>query len=112
MVGACNSIDKPRDQNDFSILYLEAVTRVFLNNLEAASGRDQGKIFRKIRFSENFPFPVLPGKYFPAQFRIFRFQNSKIQKNHKNENRIFRPDFVAFRSDFGAFRAEKIVLAM
>ena len=66
----------------------------------------------KSGFSENFPFPVLPGKYFPAQFRIFRFQNSKIQKNHKNENRIFRPDFVAFRSDFGAFRAEKIVLAM
>ena len=50
MVGAYNSIDKPRDQNNFSILYLEAVTRVFLNNLEAASGRDSGVL------EQSFPF--------------------------------------------------------
>ena len=62
---------------------------------------------------ENLPLPVVSEKRIPAKFRIFRFQNSKIQKKTiKNENRIFRPDFVAFRSDFGAFRSENIVLAM
>jgi len=72
----------------------------------------QGKIFRPENpdFGKKIPFPVLPGNYFPAKLRFFRFQNSK--KFIKNENRIFRPDFVAFRSDFGAFRSENIVLAM
>ena len=46
----------------------------------------------KSGFSENFPFPVLSGKYFPAQFRIFRFQNSK--KIIKTKTGFFRPDFI------------------
>ena len=84
-------------------------------NQKGESEATAGKKFPdgKSGFLENFPFPVLPGKYFPAQFRIFRFQNSKIQKKIINtKTGFFRPDFVAFRSDFGAFRAEKIVLAM
>ena len=58
----------------------------------------------KSGFSENFPFPVLPGKYFPAQFRIFRFQNSKI---HKNENRIFPTGFRCFPVGFRCFSGGK-----
>jgi len=30
---------------------------------------------------ENLPLPVVSEKRIPAKFRIFRFQNSKIQKN-------------------------------
>ena len=43
---------------------------------------DRGAVLVPCRekFSD-FLFPVLPGNYFPVKFRIFRFQNSKIQKN-------------------------------
>ena len=63
--------------------------------------RTENPVFRKI-----FRFRCYPGSISRPNFEFFGF------KIHKNENRIFRPDFVAFRSDFGAFRAEKIVLAM
>ena len=68
---------------------------------------------RKIRFFGKFSVSGATRKVFSgpiSDFSVSKFKYSK--KNHKNENRIFRPDFVAFRSDFGAFRAEKIVLAM
>ena len=71
----------------------------------------QGKIFRPENpdFGKNFRFRYYPETIFRRNFEFFGF---KIQKFIKNENRIFRPDFVAFRSDFGAFRSENIVLAM
>ena len=78
-------------------------------------GPRQGKKISdgKSGLPENLPLPIVSEKRIPTKFRIFWFQNSKIQKKIiKNENRIFRPDFVAFRSDFGAFRSENIVLAM
>jgi len=71
----------------------------------------QGKKFRTVNpvYRKIYRYRLCPRNEFRRNFEFFGF---KIQKFIKNENRIFRPDFVAFRSDFGAFRSENIVLAM
>ena len=74
----------------------------------------QGKKFRTVNpvYRKIYRYRLCPRNEFRRNFEFFGFKIQKFKKIHKNENRIFRPDFVAFRSDFGAFRSENIVLAM
>ena len=71
-------------------------SKLNISNSRTVYQLEPGKNFPtgKSGFRKKFPFPVLPGNYFPAKFRIFWFQNSKIQKTHKKQ----KPDFpIEFR---------------
>ena len=75
-------------------------------NSKLTSLSQSGKNFPtgKSGFRKKFPFPVLPGNYFPAKFRIFRFQNSKIHKKRKPD---FPTGFRCFPVGFRCFPVGK-----
>jgi len=62
--------------------YKLKATRRATTRAAAGSGQDQGSTFRRKTAGkpENFPFPLVAGKWNSGIFRHFSFSNLKIQK--------------------------------